>query len=66
MSRPILAQINLAALRDNLALARAKVKAAKSEYAEATASKTTDEKSAKAREHRLERARAKQAMAGKK
>ena len=40
--------------------------AAKAEYAEATASKTTDEKSAKAREHRLERARAKQAMAGKK
>jgi len=40
--------------------------AAKAEYAEATATKTTDEKSAKAREHRLERARAKQAMAGKK
>jgi F-type H+-transporting ATPase subunit epsilon len=40
--------------------------AARTEYAEATASKTTDEKSAKAREHRLERARAKQAMAAKK
>ena len=40
--------------------------AARAEYAEATATKATDEKSAKAREHRLERARAKQAMAGKK
>ena len=40
--------------------------AARAEYAEATATKTTDEKSAKAREHRLERARAKQAMATKK
>jgi len=40
--------------------------AARAEYAEATAAKTTDEKSAQARQHRLERARAKQAMAGKK
>jgi F-type H+-transporting ATPase subunit epsilon len=40
--------------------------AARAEYAEATAAKTTDEKSAQAREHRLERARAKQAMATKK
>jgi F-type H+-transporting ATPase subunit epsilon len=40
--------------------------AAKAEYAEATAAKAGDEKSARDREHRLERARAKQAMAGKK
>ncbi|HEV8606798.1 MAG TPA: F0F1 ATP synthase subunit epsilon [Tepidisphaeraceae bacterium] len=40
--------------------------AAKAEYAEATAAKSGDEKSARDREHRLERARAKQAMAGKK
>jgi F-type H+-transporting ATPase subunit epsilon len=40
--------------------------AARAEYAEATAAKTTDEASAKDREHRLQRARAKQAMAGKK
>ena len=40
--------------------------AARAEYADATASKASDEKSAKDREHRLSRARAKQAMAGKK
>jgi F-type H+-transporting ATPase subunit epsilon len=40
--------------------------AARAEYAEATAMKAGDEKSAKDREHRLARARAKQAMAGKK
>jgi F-type H+-transporting ATPase subunit epsilon len=39
---------------------------ARAEFAEATAAKATDENSAKDREHRLERARAKQAMAGKK
>jgi F-type H+-transporting ATPase subunit epsilon len=40
--------------------------AARAEFAEATAAKPTDEASAKDREHRLARARAKQAMAGKK
>ena len=40
--------------------------AARAEYAEATAIKPTDEKSAQDREHRLAAARAKQAMAGKK
>ena len=40
--------------------------AARAEYAEATAAKATDEASMKDREHRLQRARAKQAMAGKK
>jgi len=40
--------------------------AARVEFAEATASKAGDENSAKDREHRLQRARAKQAMAGKK
>jgi F-type H+-transporting ATPase subunit epsilon len=40
--------------------------AARAEYADATAAKASDENSAKDREHRLQRARAKQAMAGKK
>jgi F-type H+-transporting ATPase subunit epsilon len=40
--------------------------AARAEYAEASAAKASDERSAKDREHRLSRARAKQAMAGKK
>ena len=40
--------------------------AARAEYAEATAAKPTDEASAKDREHRLQRARAKQAMANRK
>jgi hypothetical protein len=39
--------------------------AARAEYAAAAAVKASDEKSAKDREHRLARARAKQAMAGK-
>jgi F-type H+-transporting ATPase subunit epsilon len=39
---------------------------ARAEFVEATALKATDENSAKAREHRLERARAKQAMAARK
>src|SRR3954469_12316106 len=51
---------------DAIASEQIDYEAARAEYAEATASKTTDEASAKAREHRLERARAKQAMAGKK
>jgi F-type H+-transporting ATPase subunit epsilon len=40
--------------------------AAKAEYAAASAAQATDEKSALDRENRLQRARAKQAMAGKK
>jgi F-type H+-transporting ATPase subunit epsilon len=39
---------------------------ARAEYAEASAARTSDEKSARDRENRLQRARAKQAMAAKK
>src|SRR5256885_12439809 len=49
-----------------IASERIDYEAACAEYAEAAAAKPTDEASIKDREHRLQQARAKQAMAGKK